>query len=265
MAIIRSFKAGFCTHRSCIAIQGTGLKLCQFPARTFLIEANQRFWLWDTGYSHHFTDATQKGIFKLYPKATPVYFETHEAIWFQLKSLGINQDDLESLIISHFHGDHIAGLKDFPNTQFMCAFQGWNRLKTLNGLAALIRGFIPELIPKQFDNQLIFIESFEKITLPHELHPFTEGYILPKSKSEVILVALPGHAIGHIGAFVHTHTGWCLIASDAAWSRKNYQNQPPSRLAHIIIDSPAVYTQTLAALKQLDQKNIPIILSHEED
>lgn len=265
MAIIRHFTAGFCTHRSCVAIQGTGLKHCQFPARTFLIEANQHLWLWDTGYSHHFTDATQKGIFTLYPKVTPVYFETHEAIWYQLKSLGINQNDLEALIISHFHGDHIAGLKDFPNTQFMCAFEGWNRIKKMNGLTALIHGFIPELIPSQFENHLLFIESFEKTTLPDQLHPFTEGYILPKSQGEVILIALPGHAIGHIGAFIHTSTGWQLIASDAAWSHKNYQNQPPSRLANLIMDNPYSYALTLNALKILSQNNIPIILSHEEN
>ncbi|MNV78721.1 hypothetical protein D3C71_1722280 [compost metagenome] len=63
---------------------------------------------------------------------------------------------------------------------------------------------------------------------------------------------LPGHAAGHLGAFVLTDAGWTLLASDAAWSPLNYQQlRGPSRLANLIMDNPRSYYDTLGALNQL--------------
>ncbi|UYZ68981.1 hypothetical protein LP090_10495 [Moraxella bovis] len=54
MAKIHFFQAGYCTHPACVAVRGAGFGACEFPARVFLLEANGRFWLWDTGYAEHF-------------------------------------------------------------------------------------------------------------------------------------------------------------------------------------------------------------------
>ncbi|MCG3017437.1 MBL fold metallo-hydrolase, partial [Escherichia coli] len=51
MAKITAFETGWCTHISCIALKGAGLKVCKFPARAWLLEVGDKRWLWDTGYS----------------------------------------------------------------------------------------------------------------------------------------------------------------------------------------------------------------------
>lgn len=263
MAKITLFKAGYCTHLACIAIRGAQAKTCQFPAQTALIEVHGRYWLWDTGYANHFFDVTRIGVYALYPKVTPVYFDSNESMLAQLQAQGLRPQDLSGVILSHFHGDHIAGAKDFAQTPFICSNEGWRKMRPLKGISAVRKGYIPELLPPDFANQTQFIEQFLQIDLPVELAPFTQGYALPNSQQEVIFVPLPGHAAGQIGAFVQTDDGWVLLAADAAWSKANFQGKPPSRLAHLLMDDTRAFYQTLEKLATLHRNGVQIILSHE--
>lgn len=265
MAKITTFEAGYCTHMACMAQKGAGFSICKFPARAWLIEVGHYRWLWDTGYADYFQQYTQSGIFKLYQKVTPVYLNQGESLKEQFHVLGIDLSSIQQVILSHFHGDHIAGLKDFPTSHFICSHEGWQAVRLLRGFSALKQGFVPNLIPEDFEQRLTFIENFEEVTLPPELAPFTKGYALPNSEQQIILISLPGHAIGHIGAFILTDNGWVLLASDAAWTPANYKElKGPSKLAQFIMADSNAYYQTLKQLNQLSSNpNVTIYLSHE--
>ncbi len=265
MASIKTFDTGYCTHRACVALKGAGWKRCRFPARAYLIEAGQGKWLWDTGYASHFLTHSQAGLFALYRLATPVHLENSQDAASQLQAIGLRPHDLDGIILSHFHGDHIAGLHDFPGTALYCAKDGWNRTRRLRGIAALRRGFIPGLMPADVEQRLRFVESFEQRPLPAELAPFTHGYALPGAEDQVLLVPLPGHAAGHLGAFIHAGDHWILLASDAAWSPASYRKLiGPSALASLITDDAGAYLATLRKLNQLHQGgHVQIRLTHE--
>ncbi|MGC6387299.1 MBL fold metallo-hydrolase [Ewingella sp. S1.OA.A_B6] len=267
MANITTFEVGYCLHPGCMALKGAGWRVCKFPARAWLLEAQGKRWLWDTGYADHFEYYTAKGIFRLYRKTTPVHFNSGDALFRQLASQGILLADIQALIISHFHGDHIAGLRDFAGVPSICSAVGWESSRSLRGFAALKRAFVPGLIPDDFETGLAFMERFEQIALPAELAPFEQGFALPGSQQEIILVPLPGHAAGHIGAFVQTEQGWVLLASDAAWSPVSYQRlRGPSRLAHLVMDDVSAYYHTLNQLHQLSLGGkVEIRLCHEGD
>lgn len=265
MAKITEFKVGYCTHIGCIALKGAGLKVCQFPSRAYLLEANNRQWLWDTGYASWFERYTRSGLFYLYRQITPVWFDPTEALAHQLHQQGITQRQISGIILSHFHADHIAGLRDFPQVTSICSGEGWQKVKELNGLAALRQAFIPGLIPPDFESSLRFIETFKILTLPEALAPFRYGYALPDSDNQIILVPLPGHAPGHTGAFILTECGWTLLAADAAWSPANYQQlRGPSRLANLVMSDSTAFYRTLSQLNQLwKQGSVEIRLCHE--
>jgi glyoxylase-like metal-dependent hydrolase (beta-lactamase superfamily II) len=265
MARITVFEAGLCTHPGCIALRGGPLRACVFPARAYLLEAAGRTWLWDTGYATHFHDRTRCGVFALYRRVTPVVFDAKQGMAEQLRNRGLSERDLCAVILSHFHGDHIAGLRDFPATRFVCSGAGWQRTRLLRGLAALRRGFVPGLIPEDFEARVQFVETFERVALPAALAPFTHGCALPHADAEILIVELPGHAAGHLGAFVQTDDGWVLLASDAAWSPRSYRERiGPSRLAHLVIEDTRAYYDTLERLHRLDQGGqARIWLTHE--
>ncbi|AHG22106.1 metallo-beta-lactamase [Chania multitudinisentens RB-25] len=252
MAKITPFEIGYCTHLGCMVLRGSAMRSCKFPSRAYLLEVGERRWLWDTGYASHFQHYTASGVFRLYRQVTPVYFNPDEALAAQLHRLGLMAQDLEAVIISHFHADHIAGLRDFSTLNMICSGEGWQQTRGLRGIAALKRAFVPGLIPEDFEAALQFVESFPQQSLPAALAPFQQGYALPGSAGQIVIVPLPGHAAGHLGAFVQTDEGWRLLASDAAWSPLNYQQlHYPSRLANLIMDNPHSYYQTLGALHQL--------------
>jgi len=195
MAKITLFKAGYCTHLACIAIRGAQAKTCQFPAQTALIEAHGRYWLWDTGYANHFFDATRVGVYALYPKVTPVYFDSNESMLAQLQAQGLRPQDLSGVILSHFHGDHIAGAKDFAQTPFICSNEGWRKMRPLKGISAVRKGYIPELLPPDFANQTQFIEQFLQINRctfnsKRVLFPYRCGILILCSIGECLITFL---------------------------------------------------------------------------
>ncbi|MDR2207755.1 MAG: MBL fold metallo-hydrolase [Azoarcus sp.] len=265
MATITVFEAGYCTHPACMVVRGAGMAICRFPARAYLIETTRGRWLWDTGYSSHFLDHTRQGIFAWYRRITPVHFNAEEAVAHQLRERGLFAQDLTAIILSHFHGDHIAGLRDLRPAPIWLSGAGWSATRSLRGIGALRKGFVPGLIPPDFECSLTMIETFEQIELPRELAPFTHAYAAPGADGELLIVELAGHAAGHLGAFVATANGWILLASDAAWSPLAYRERAkPSRLAHFIMENPAQYYETLHKLNQLyRQGGVNIYLTHE--
>lgn len=267
MATITAFEVGYCTHIGCMALKGAGLRVCKFPSRAYLLEAGDQRWLWDTGYASWFEQYTRSGVFRLYRQVTPVYFDPNASLARQLLARGLVSGDISAIILSHFHADHVAGLRDFPDVSCICSGEGWAQVRTLRGFCALRQAFVPGLFPAEFESSLTFIERFETLTLPAALAPFERGYVLPGSDGQIILVPLPGHAAGHIGAFVLTDDGWTLLAADAAWSPASYRElRGPSRLANFVMSDPTAYYQTLARLNQLWQNGATDIqLCHEGD
>ncbi|MFT3735407.1 MAG: MBL fold metallo-hydrolase [Rhodocyclaceae bacterium] len=261
MASIRTFSVGYCTHPACMALKGGGLGSRCFPTRAYLLQTAHGLHLWDTGYASHFFDAA-RGIYRLYPLVTPVHLEQHEPLVVQLRKEGIQPADLRSIVVSHFHADHIAGLRDFPGVRIVCAAEGWQSIQGLTGLRALQRAFLPGLIPDDMAQRLCFVNELPTQALPPELGPFSHGAALDES-GELMLVSLPGHAIGHLGAFVRQGDGWTLLASDAAWAHENYvELRGPSEISFLIQHRRAEYYSTLRNLNHLHSRGIDIRLTH---
>ena len=141
--------------------------------------------------------------------------------------------------------------------------EGWAKIRKLRGLPALLKGFLPDLLPEDVESRLLAAESFAVQRLPENLKPFERGWALPESGGEIVLLPLPGHAAGHLGAFVQTDGGWVLLASDAAWSQRNFRADcPPAAVSRLIMDDAAAFQNTLAQLASLDAQ-IPVYLNHE--
>lgn len=246
-------------------MKGAGLGRREFPARAYLIETPKGFVVWDTGYASHFETAT-RGIYRIYPLVTPVHFDEHESLRHQLQHAGIAHGDVRTIVVSHFHADHIAGLRDFPNAARVCSMRGWEAVKGRLGLAALRKAFLPLLLPNQFEQNLHFIEHYPLIQLPVALRPFTRAWDLT-GEGDILIVPLPGHAAGHLGAFIATHDGWHLLASDAAWEHDAYREmRGPSELSFLIQHNRRQYYETLRALHMLHREaKVQIHLTHEPD
>jgi glyoxylase-like metal-dependent hydrolase (beta-lactamase superfamily II) len=263
MAKVRAFEVGYCTHPACMAIKGAGLKSRCFPSRAYLLETRSGLYLWDTGYASHLLDAA-RGLYRLYPLVTPIHLEERHSLIGQLAREGIGRRDVVGIVVSHFHADHIAGLRDFPQARVICDALAWGSIQGLSGWRALRKAFLPPLIPRDMSARLTFAQELPKKALPSELGLFDTGWDLT-GDGEIYLVPLPGHAAGHIGAFVQVDKGWILLASDAAWAPEGFIDlRGPAEVSFLIQDSRAAYYATLRKLQLLHRKGTAdICLTHQ--
>ncbi|MDQ6684271.1 MAG: MBL fold metallo-hydrolase [Pseudomonadota bacterium] len=263
-ARIVEFVVGRCRYSQSTLLEIGGDERVDVPTRAYLIESGNEKFIWDTGYARHFYTQTT-GLYRLYRWVTPARLGSGQDLRVQLERGGISVRVLDAVIVSHFHADHVAGLADFTGLPVYATRAAWDSIDQVSGLRALRQGHIPALVPAAAHGDRRFVDSLETVALPDELRPFTAGWALSADRN-VIVVELPGHARGHIGAFVRTTAGWELLAADAAWDARAFNGEKvrgPGALAKWLLDDPVAYRRSLERLQALHRNGIRIRLSHE--
>lgn len=254
---VKFFQAGYCTHPEAIVMRGGKWKIANFPAIfALIIHPQQGAILYDTGYSQRFFEETRTFPNRLYAMITPVYLQPGENPASQLEKYGINPTEIKYIIISHFHADHVGGLWEFPNAQFICFQSAYNAVKNLRGWNAVKAGFLPGLIPYNFPERVIYVEDTKNIQLPPDFSPFITGFDIFADNS-LIAVELPGHATGQLGLILtDTHHQQYFLIADACWLSRAYQEFiQPQKIATILFADSQRYTDTLYKLHILHQNN----------
>ncbi|KRG16682.1 hypothetical protein ACA30_00500 [Virgibacillus soli] len=249
---LQLFQAGYCVHPEKIAIKDGRWGKVRFPALVGLIRhPNKGYILFDTGYAEHFFTASSRFPYSLYPKVTPVYFEHKQSIKAQLAEKGIEPDEIRYIIISHFHGDHIAGLLDFPKATFICFKTAYEFIKSKTGFAAVRNGYLPGLLPKDFESRALFLDEELPIKLTKDYTPYMEGWDVFQD-GFILAVDVTGHAIGQMGIFLRdVQSGPIFLCADACWQSRAYREKKmPHPLAYLIMPDVQKYRENLWRLHE---------------
>jgi len=261
MITYQLLEAGFCRHCERMTLKTGHIRQREYPSICALITHPQHgYILFDTGYTQRFFDLTKKFPFSLYRYLTPVTLQ--KSLKEQLLEQGISPDDIHYIVISHFHADHIGGLRDFPNARFICHKEGMDEIKQRRGIRGLLKGFLPGLLPSDFFDRLMLLDK-NHIDLNPDLYPFFTGFDL-FGDGQIIAIPLPGHAKGHIGLYLKAAKEAFLIA-DSCWHQETFQSLDfPSHLTYLIHDNKDAYIQTIKNIHALhkNNKSIDIIPSH---
>lgn len=252
-------KVGHCRHPECIALRGGGRRAIDFPALVGLIEHPQQgLILYDTGYSRHFHAATRRFPECLYRLITPVTLPPEEELLAQLEARGIAAADIGTIVISHFHADHVAGLRDFPQARFIATRRELALRQKTGRFRRLRRGYLQDLLPPDLESRLTHLEDRPLAALPPAWRPFENGHDLFGDGS-LLGIDLPGHAASQLGlAFRAETTGATFLIGDACWKIEGLErNRPPSRLAYSLFDDGAAYDATFARLRELHTSSSP--------
>ena len=160
-----------------------------------LLQHPQHGWLlWDAGYAPRLLDATRRLPFRLYRWVTPMHVRPELAVVAQLGRYGLTTRDVRRVVVSHFHADHVAGLRDFPTADLIALRSAYEDVAGRSGLRALAVAFVPALLPDDFDRRAALLPAFTGPalgTLGATYDLFGDG--------SAVLTELPGHARGQMG------------------------------------------------------------------
>ena len=236
---------GYCLASEQHLLRGGARREIACHSLVALLEHPQHGWLlWDTGYAPRMLDVTRSWPYWLYRHATPLRLQPELAVVRQLERFGLTWDDIRTVIISHFHADHIAGLRDFPGAQLVALREAYDAVATQRGLSALRRAYIPALMPDDFLQRAVLLDHPDGPLLP-VLGPTYDLF----ADGSLLLVPLPGHARGQIGLLANTDRGRILFAADGAWMQRAIREQrPPHWLTNLFVDDARAVRTTLARL-----------------
>ncbi|KAH8898465.1 Metallo-hydrolase/oxidoreductase [Thozetella sp. PMI_491] len=199
---------------------------------------------------------------------------------------GLTPDDIDYVIYSHVHWDHVGEPRDFPRSTFIV---GHGSLDILDGTSISLRGghsfFEADLLDRdrtielsdpqaaqksagKADGSVNFSRPWQALdNLPATLDIFGDG--------SAYIVNAPGHLPGHINLLVSTsvHEGksqWAYLAGDACHDRRILRREKDigewvdvhGQTCCIHADRAAA-EQTIQRIRELEEKDVEVIFAHD--
>ncbi|KAL7943372.1 Metallo-hydrolase/oxidoreductase [Trichoderma barbatum] len=196
---------------------------------------------------------------------------------------GCDSAEIDYVIVSHIHWDHVGTPSDFPNATFIC---GHNTDKLLNnqmGEDLYNPYYEPDLLPKDRTIELPAVPSqaegevFEpergwrwqsKHDIPHAIDMFNDG--------SIYIINSPGHVPGHLNALVRVAADkWVYLAADACHHARIFNGETDfgawkddkGRTVTIHKDLDAAY-KTLSMMQRLQREGlegspVEVVLAHD--
>lgn len=231
------------------------------PALFFLIEHPEKgYILFDTGYDTRYYEATKKFPYNILKVLVPARVSENENSLVQLKGKNINPDDV-TVILSHLHIDHAAGIHDYPNSKIYISKVEWEY--TRKSALKLLQDCYLKSLFDQINPEHVEQVDFER---GKKYGPFEQAVDVFGDET-LILVPLFGHTVGQMGLIVNCseEERYFLIA-DAVYTRENYEQMVKGFfLSNIAHTDRKRYLEHFQFLHDLSQANpdLQIMPAHD--
>lgn len=211
------------------------------PMYSVLIQHPTAGWiLFDTGAPSDAATRWSKSIMA----GIEVEFTKEQNLEYQLSQIGLKPSDINTVIMSHMHMDHIGNVDLFQNTAdfYVSRAEAANAFTTVFATSDPAKhGFYNK------EDVTLTLKSLNYIDEDTELF------------DKIELIMLPGHTPGVMGLVMHLESGTVIVTSDGIYRQENYEGRPPG----LIADSVAWF-KTVAKVKKLQKKhNATIWFGHD--
>ena len=161
--------------------------------------------------------------------------------------LGVEPGDIEIVILTHLHWDHVQNMKEFRNARYIC----------------------PEIEIKWAYNPLpLYYRTYESPILGIE--PAYNGcnFELVHGNTTIVpgisMFATPGHSPGHMSVTVSTEAGDIVIAGDAIFQARNMEPNEEEKWRYWV---PARFVNSIEgwrSVEEIDKRADYILACHDE-
>ncbi len=180
----------------------------KLPLTCYLIEIGNKKILVDTGWNPLVRSNPVKALGIMQSMLSKVELLEGKAISEQLQRLGLQASDIDILILTHLHGDHISGLQSMSSAKQILVSGIELRAAKSNPIvynAPMWKGI--DLKTFRFNNSNIGPENLSYDLL---------------GDGSIQLVAVPGHAAGQTALLIQNKDAFIILCADAAYNAKSW-------------------------------------------
>lgn len=177
------------------------------PIYCWLIKTNDELILIDTGETSKIFEDGYLPKGGMYHKVVQTKIKKEEEIDQQLLKLGFKTKDVNKVILTHMHGDHIGGLSHFSHCEILVSQREYELASGTKGPG---NGYFSKNWPDWFKPTLIKYEDKAE-------GEFAKCHNVAKSES-ITLVPTPGHSIGHQSVIIKNSGYNYFIAGDLTYN-----------------------------------------------
>jgi N-acyl homoserine lactone hydrolase len=255
---ITFLRCGSVTIPGFIAVRGT----LSFAPRVIshsavLIRHPKATFLYDTGLCAEVSAYVEQQ--PLLFRKTLGNFRLEQSLTSHLQQLQMTAHDIDFVLLSHLHWDHVSGIPDLPGVMLRINRVEYEAAKL--GLLDANNGLVRHLMG---NNPMALFDcagpSYMGFRSSYDL--FGDG--------SIILVPLPGHTAGNTGMIINRASGSrVFLLGDAVWVAPNFQ-RPATMHPFIwsnVTSDDATARSTLIDLHHFSQRHplIPLIAMHDAD
>lgn len=209
-----------------------------------LLNENNRLILIDTGIGLKDAQFPEERIGREIIQMVGYEFDENITAVKQIEKLGYKPEDVTDCIISHLDNDHIGGLADFPKASVHLALEEFQNFESGNPRYSKIPlSHEPKIItyPKSDFNWLGF--EGRRISI--------------KIETDIFLIPLIGHTLGHCGIALKTTAGWLFYIADAYYMRIELTDNghPVNELARLRADDNNLRLKTLDKIRDFARRH----------
>jgi N-acyl homoserine lactone hydrolase len=209
------------------------------PVSCFLIRHRQGNVLFDTGCHPSVVDDAQARWGSVARVMAPLH-TAQDNVVAGLAGIGVTPEDIDIVVNSHFHPDHCGCNEFFRNATILCHAR---ELAAVRQADALTKGYVVA----DWDHPM----PVKAIDAQHDLC----------GDDKVVLIPLPGHTGGSIGALVNLErSGSFLLAADAVSLRANLDRDVIPRNTQ---DAEQL-GRTFAEIRRIEAGGATVLCGHDQ-
>lgn len=180
----------------------------RLPLTSYLIEVGDKKVLVDTGWSSLVKTRPIKALGFMQAMLSKIELPQGKSLVEQLDTKGIKAADIDYLILTHLHGDHISGLKSVAAAKNIMVSDIEMHTAKRNPIiyyAPMWRG--------------VNLNTFSFV--PSSIGPEQLSFNL-LGDGRIQLVAIPGHTAGQAAIMIQNNDSFIILCADAAYNSKSW-------------------------------------------
>ena len=177
-----------------------------------------------------------------------------------LQRLGSKPGDVGTIIVTHFHADHVAGLHLFPKARIVAKADVLRKILKQPAHKNLHHGIFRDLLPVDLASRVNDVDGVGLREAPLGLGGGRDLF----GDGSVLAIDLPGHAEGHFGLCFASLSTPLLYAVDAQWCTEALEEgRRPGFPASLIADDRSALAESTRRVLAFRQAGGEVLLCHD--